>query len=254
MKKIGMIFGASLLLASFTTLSAESGKSTAKSNQSQERDLHFTPTIGYSFINPKTLNAYLADEADRLNVKSQYKFSGGMNFGLRGEYTFLEVASVGLRLDYFSSSTTYATVEKNNQKANIRSTLTAVPVYLTAGYKYQASTNWSVGPTVGIGFPLSFKYTTEVTSSNIPTLKNGEPSYSDSPLTWIAGGFTQYQLTDSIAIRGDLEYRYLVSSQLRLDEKYMDEKAGRLFENKDKENIKVDLSSFTTSLGVTLSI
>jgi len=233
-------------------MAAES--SYAQEDTTTERRFHLEPRVSYAFVNPTQLNSFLADGADRFGIKSKYKISGNINFSVQAEYEWFEGLSNGLRLDYFSSSTVTATAKQGNQSANIQSNMMAVPVYFTTSYRYRFMNDWAISPSFGIGVPVAFQYSTEITGSDIPNLRNGEPTYSAHPFTWFAGLRGEYSISPAIALQAGVEYRGLASSQVTLDEKYGDVKAGRVLENKDAENVKLDMKSFMTSVGVSVAL
>ena len=228
-------------------------KQKSELREEEESKISVRPSFDFVTISPSELNNYYSNLSQKLGIVDQYKISGGTGFSISGDYSFTENFSLGLRLDYFSASSNTVQLKNGAARANFQSSLSALPLYLTATYKYPipAAPKFSVGAVVGAGIPLSYHLNTEITGSNIEVLPNGTATYSATPLSGFGSIFGSYDLAKTISTRLEFGYRFVSSDNMKLNDNYgFNDKAGDLLKDDSGSKVNVSASSFFVGAGV----
>ena len=216
------------------------------------------PFVGYNFFNPKALNNLMSTTAQALNINTKYRIGGGPSFGLSAEYPLNFVSKyihAGLRLDYFTSSSSAVTVGEGTKSATLESSLSGVPVMATLGVVYPVLKQVQVGGVLAAGVPVFYRFTTEVSGSGVPQqMPNGTITYEANPFTALVSGFGEYLFTDHIGLRLEAGYRFISSDQMKASESYGTIKEGTLLRDQNNANVKVDASSFNSAVSLVVTI
>lgn len=213
------------------------------------------PLIGYGLFQPAALNNHLSTIATNNNINSTFKLQGGPIFGFAIDYPVIAGLYLGVRGEYFSTTTDAVTVNgANNTSATMQGSLSGFPLMATTTYMMGIAPMVALGATAGVGIPVSYNASIHYTGSNIQNLPNGSEVYSDSPFNGVAAAVMAVNFTNSLGLRIEGGYRFMASQQLKLAEKYNTLKVGELLKDNTGANLKADASSLYSLLSLALTL
>lgn len=205
------------------------------------------PLFGFAFMNPKALNNALQN----LNNSSSFKIGTANDFGIGAEYPVARNFYVGVRVEYFTSSSDSVNLGKGTAQAS----MAGLPVMATLSYVVPVARKFSIGATAGAGW--AFAYNSSIAFNNVGTAApNGTLSYGSTPFTGMGLAFANYDFTRAVALRLEAGYRFLTSSQMKQTDSYNGSPEGTLMTDptNGNTNLVADSSSFFSGLSLAVTL
>lgn len=209
-----------------------------------------------AFTSPKTLNDFKNEElwagtnAAGDTFSSLPGFITGFGVKSGAAVYSLELAQYGTKLPGGSVSST----------TTVRDSLDVQTLQLAYDHVFQDDPNDSIELGVGAGVALKFRYINHIATTSI-----GQPDnetaivWEDTPFILKIRTAYNYYFSENVGVRLGVGYQYLTSDSLKAADNYNANyfgtpiTSGRTLTDANNQNVKVDLSGITASLGLSVN-
>lgn len=209
-----------------------------------------------AFTSPKDLNDFKNEQlwsgtnAAGDTFSALPGFSAGIGYKSGSSIYSLELDQHGKKLSGGSvSSTTTA-----------RDSLDVQTLQLVYDYVFQDDPDDSIELGVGAGLALRFRYTNHVTTSSIGQPDNESAiAWEDTPYVFKLRAAYNYYFSENVGARLGVGYQFLTSDNLKAADNYnasyfgVPVTSGKTLTDVNNQNVKIDLSGVTASLGLTVN-
>lgn len=209
-----------------------------------------------AFTSPKELNDFRNDqlwagtEASGETFSSLGGFSAGIGYKSGPSVFSIELDQHGKKLSGGTVSST----------TTVRDSIDVQTLQVVYDHVFQDSPEDSIELGFGAGVALRFRYINHITTSSIGSPDNETAIiWEDKPFVLKIRTAYNYYFSENVGVRVGVGYQYLMSDSLKAADTYnatyfgVPVTSGKPLTDANNQNVKIDLSGITASLGLSVN-